>query len=217
MLNLYSGWIHGGSSTGYGGNINVSDATFRMYGGKVSDGTSAASKYAGNIAVSNAAGLFELHGGVIENGTAGSHGGNIGIGNGTFIMYGGKVTGGTAGTRGGSISVYNSGSATILGGSVGMGTAATEGNCIYANVSGVTVGNTAQVADVFLAAGVKLKLSTTGALTGSALIGVSAAETGATVADSETDVSDKVVSTDPAFHVIFDELEKVLKLASVEE
>ncbi len=217
VLNLYGGWIHGGSSTGYGGNINVSDATFRMYGGKVSDGTSAVSKYAGNIAVSNGAGLFELYGGVIENGTAGSHGGNIGIGNGSFVMYGGTLKGGSAGTNGGAISVYNSGTATILGGTVEAGTAVNSGNCIYSNASGVTVGNTAQVADVFLASGAKLNLSTSSALTGSALIGVSRADTDTAIADTDTDVSDAFQSTDTTFQVIFDELEKVLKLAPVEE
>ncbi len=95
-----TGKLTGGNSEDYGGGVNVSNGTFTMYGGTISDNTSTRS--GGGVYVSN--GTFTMYGGTISGNTAKNSGGGVyAIGSSSFTMYGGTISGNTARLSGGGV------------------------------------------------------------------------------------------------------------------
>ncbi len=95
-----TGKLTGGNSEDYGGGVNVSNGTFTMYGGTISDNTSTRS--GGGVYVSN--GTFTMYGGTISGNTANNSGGGVyAIGSSSFTMYGGTISGNTARLSGGGV------------------------------------------------------------------------------------------------------------------
>ncbi len=95
-----TGKLTGGNSEDYGGGVNVSNGTFTMYGGTISDNTSTRS--GGGVYVSN--GTFTMYGGTISGNTSRTVGGGVyAIGSSSFTMYGGTISGNTARTGGGGV------------------------------------------------------------------------------------------------------------------
>ena len=136
-FNMYGGEIIGGyvsaneAKDAHGGNVVVSGGVFNMHGGRIANGTAVTYTYdtvkdgetvtktrtahAGNLSV-RGSGVVNLIGGSIENGNAGSRGGNIYIDGKNAVVNigkGFKVVGGVCGDRGGNI--YNSGTLNISG------------------------------------------------------------------------------------------------------
>lgn len=145
-------WIRYGSATLYGGTLDASTATstmsgvavrvdkntqFTMYGGRVLGGTAlcndkGAYGTGGSVQVM---GVFNLHGGSVENGKSFSHGGNIAVDNGAqFHMSGGTVAGGKnleSGKSGGNIYIAGGGTMYLSGGTVCDGLTRNIGGNIY--------------------------------------------------------------------------------------
>ena len=186
-LNLHGGTVSGGTTNGYGGNINISKGTFNMYGGTVTGGKAKgnqpggnivlsdansvmnmyggtvengnASSYGGNIAVTKTGASLNITGGTVKNGTAATHGGNIGLAFGKALLQNAQLLGGTASTYGSAISVVNTAELTVKDASV-------EGQI---RVSGsVTMGGNVKVDDLLL---YNVQLQLDGTLSGS--VGIS--------------------------------------------
>ena len=127
-VNMKDGAVSGGTANDHGGNIfNAKGGKIYMYGGTITGGvssgvtktegegesatTTVAAGNGGNIYITQAVSVFEMHGGIITGGSAltGS-GGNVALLSGVQgYMYGGTIERGTAATAG---NVLVSGSAT---------------------------------------------------------------------------------------------------------
>ncbi len=87
-----------------GGGVAVSDGTFNMYGGTITDNIKGANNYGGGVAVYR--GTFNMYNGkIINNATSadGYGGGGVYVSHGTFNMYDGEISGNTAQGEGGGI------------------------------------------------------------------------------------------------------------------
>jgi hypothetical protein len=102
--------------------VFVSEGTFTMNGGKISDNTSSVSSsydsgsyYSGGGV--NSRGTFVMEGGTISGNTA-TYGGGVNVAGGTFGMEGGTISGNTASNSGGGVYVPSNGAFTKTGGTV---------------------------------------------------------------------------------------------------
>jgi hypothetical protein len=94
------------NSSSYGSGVRVSDGSFVMNGGEISDNTH--SYGGGGVYVLSSNGTFTMSGGKISKNTANGNGGGVYVDTGgTFTMNGGTISGNTANGGGGGISVYN--------------------------------------------------------------------------------------------------------------
>ena len=127
-----------GNTSIWGSGVEVSNGTFTMSGGEISDNT--ASREGGGVNVSNE-GTFTMSGGEISGNTA-SSGGGVEVYEGTFTMTGGKITGNTAEADswagGGGVSVGDNATFTMRGGEISGNTA--KSNSDSAGGGGVNVG-----------------------------------------------------------------------------
>ena len=144
-----TGKLTGGNSEDYGGGVNVSNGTFTMYGGTISDNTSTRGG-GGGVYVSN--GTFTMYGGTISGNTSRTVGGGVyAIGSSSFTMYGGTISGNTARTGGGGVYQGDRVIFTMYGGAISDNTlTAGYGGGVYAIGSssftmngGIISGNTA--------------------------------------------------------------------------
>ena len=117
-LNMYNTKLLGGSAIDsgstedVGGSIHALGGTINMYGGEISGGYA---QYRGGNIYLNSKTVFNMYGGIIQNGATvsdvdGPRGGNIFIYSGTFNMYGGKILEGES--RNGK-SIYLNSSANV--------------------------------------------------------------------------------------------------------
>ncbi len=150
LFHMHGGTIIGGTTTGNGGSIRVSNGSFILDDGTVTGGQASRG---GNIAV-NTSGKLTVNGGTITSGTATATygGGNIYTNKRKVTINGGLITLGTAaGTSsgGGNIGIYratvsmnggtiSNGSATNADG-VGGGNVYAEGDIAVFNLSAGTV------------------------------------------------------------------------------
>lgn len=105
-------------------------------------------------------GTVNLYSGTVKGGRAQStNGGTVSITGGTFNVYGGNITGGAANKLGGNVYVGSGQNLNLYGGTLTNG-AADAGSCVYASAeSNVTVGGTANVAQIWLENGAKLAVA----------------------------------------------------------
>lgn len=224
-LNLRGGTISGGTTNGYGGNINIASGTFNLYSGKVIGGVSKgnqpggnivlsdaksvmnmyggsveggnASSYGGNIAVMKSGASLSITGGTVKNGTAATHGGNIGMAFGNALLKNTRLQGGTASTYGSGISVVNTAHLTVMDSTV-------EGQI---RVSGsVTMGGNVSVDDLLL---YNIQLQLEGTLSGS--VGISM-ETPGVICEG-VDLTSVCTSTDDNYVVAYEGGSTLLKSA----
>ena len=123
-FNLYDGVLSGGTATGGGGAVEISNrCAMNMYGGKITG-----CKSGGNGgAVDVATGTFNMYGGEISGNTSTGNGGGVNVNkNGVFTMTGG-VLDGNKGAEGGNVRVGEGGKATVSGAAVVKNGAATTG------------------------------------------------------------------------------------------
>ena len=144
-----TGKLTGGNSEDYGGGVNVSNGTFTMYGGTISDNTSTRGG-GGGVYVSN--GTFTMYGGTISGNTSRTVGGGVyAIGSSSFTMYGGTISGNTARTVGGGVYQGDRVIFTMYGGAISDNTLTAGyggGVCVIGSSSftmngGIISGNTA--------------------------------------------------------------------------
>ena len=123
-LNMYGGFMTGGSTGEAGGGIYVnSGTTFNMYGGSISGGSAT-----GDGGVIYNAGTFKMEGGAIGYGSA-KQGGNV-FNAKTMTVSSGTISMGQASTYGGNICVSGAGTTTYTGGAVSGGRATSGGGNI---------------------------------------------------------------------------------------
>ena len=159
VVNLYSGTITGGITDSYsaeggtstshsGGNLQLSDSIFNMYGGTVSGGKAS---FGGNFALfSNS--VMNLYGGTVTGGESSyvnadplnkalRGGGNLYIASGSVLnMYGGTISNGAARRVGGNISTWTSSTVNMYGGIISGGTSiTTEGYTTHSRCGGLFV------------------------------------------------------------------------------
>ena len=230
-INMYDGIITGGKTNGYGGNINISNGSFTLYGGEISNGTSAEGQYGGNIALSGENAVLMVNGGTISGGVSGSYGGNIAVAkSGAKLMIsGGTISGGTATTHGGNISVAL-GELSITGGSISGGVAQTyggnisavnnaviafadaqitEGQVMLRNSGGITLGGKLIISDLYLNNHI-FTLSAEKPLQDSQ-IGIAANQQGVIAENVTSDLSGQFVATNPAEVVIWQDQQLILR------
>ena len=144
-----TGKLTGGNSEDYGGSVNVSNGTFTMYGGTISDNTSTRGG-GGGVYVSN--GTFTMYDGTISGNTSRTVGGGVyAIGSSSFTMYGGTISGNTARTGGGGVYQGDRVIFTMYGGAISDNTLTAGyggGVCVIGSSSftmngGIISGNTA--------------------------------------------------------------------------
>ncbi len=144
-----TGKLTGGNSEDYGGGVNVSNGTFTMYGGTISDNTSTRGG-GGGVYVSN--GTFTMYDGTISGNTSRTVGGGVyAIGSSSFTMYGGTISGNTARTGGGGVYQGDRVIFTMYGGAISDNTLTAGyggGVCVIGSSSftmngGIISGNTA--------------------------------------------------------------------------
>ena len=102
-----------------GGGVAVSDGTFNMYGGTITDNIKGANNYGGGVAVSR--GTFNMYNGkIINNATSanGYGGGGVYVSRGTFNMYDGEISGNTALSEGGGILLADNSTFIMTDGSI---------------------------------------------------------------------------------------------------
>ena len=231
QINLYDGIITGGKTNGYGGNINISNGSFTMYGGEISNGTSAEGQYGGNIALSGEKAVLTVKGGTISGGNSGSYGGNIALAKSgaKLIISGGKISGGTATTHGGNISVAV-GEMTVTGGSIFGGVAQTyggnisavndavisladaeitEGQVMLRNSGGITLGGKLIISDLYLNNHI-FTLSAEKPLKDSR-IGIAANKQGLIAENVSADISGQFVATNPEETVVWKDQQLILR------
>ena len=125
-----SGLITGGSAY-RGAGVNVSNGTFTMNSGNISENT--ASRDGGAVYVGSG-GTFIMNGGTISDNTA-SYGGAINVNlDATFTMNGGTISDNSA-THGGGVYVYG-GTATINDGAITGNTTSYNGGGVFVEKSG---------------------------------------------------------------------------------
>lgn len=150
LFHMHGGMIIGGTTTGNGGSVRVSNGSFTMDGGTVTGGVA---DRGGNIAV-NSSGKLTVSGGTITSGTANATygGGNIYTNKRAVTISGGLITQGTAAGSsygGGNIGVYRA-TLNITGGTIsggvanaaectGGGNLYVEGDISKLNITGGTV------------------------------------------------------------------------------
>lgn len=97
----------------------VSDGTFNMYGGTITDNIKGANNYGGGVAVY--CGTFNMYNGkIINNATSagGYGGGGVYVTSGTFNMYDGEISGNTALGEGGGILLADNSTFIMTAGSI---------------------------------------------------------------------------------------------------
>ena len=102
-----------------GGGVAVSDGTFNMYGGTITDNIKGANNYGGGVAVYR--GTFNMYNGkIINNATSanGYGGGGVYVSRGTFNMYDGEISGNTALGEGGGILLADNSTFIMTDGSI---------------------------------------------------------------------------------------------------
>lgn len=102
-----------------GGGVAVSDGTFNMYGGTITDNIKGANNYGGGVAVY--CGTFNMYNGkIINNATSagGYGGGGVYVSRGTFNMYDGEISGNTALGEGGGILLADNSTFIMTDGSI---------------------------------------------------------------------------------------------------
>lgn len=102
-----------------GGGVAVSDGTFNMYGGTITDNIKGANNYGGGVAVY--CGTFNMYNGkIINNATSagGYGGGGVYVTSGTFNMYDGEISGNTALGEGGGILLADNSTFIMTAGSI---------------------------------------------------------------------------------------------------
>lgn len=102
-----------------GGGVAVSDGTFNMYGGTITDNIKGANNYGGGVAVYY--GTFNMYNGkIINNATSagGYGGGGVYVTSGTFNMYDGEISGNTALGEGGGILLADNSTFIMTAGSI---------------------------------------------------------------------------------------------------
>ena len=102
-----------------GGGVAVSDGTFNMYGGTITDNIKGANNYGGGVAVYR--GTFNMYNGkIINNATSadGYGGGGVYVSHGTFNMYDGEISGNTAQGEGGGILLADNSTFIMTDGSI---------------------------------------------------------------------------------------------------
>lgn len=102
-----------------GGGVAVSDGTFNMYGGTITDNIKGANNYGGGVAVY--CGTFNMYNGkIINNATSagGYGGGGVYVFRGTFNMYDGEISGNTALGEGGGILLADNSTFIMTDGSI---------------------------------------------------------------------------------------------------
>ena len=102
-----------------GGGVVVSDGTFNMYGGTITDNIKGANNYGGGVYVSR--GTFNMYNGkIINNATSanGYGGGGVYVSRGTFNMYDGEISGNTALGEGGGILLADKSTFIMTDGSI---------------------------------------------------------------------------------------------------
>lgn len=102
-----------------GGGVAVSDGTFNMYGGTITDNIKGANNYGGGVAVYG--GTFNMYNGkIINNATSagGYGGGGVYVSSGTFNMYDGEISGNTALGEGGGILLADNSTFIMTAGSI---------------------------------------------------------------------------------------------------
>lgn len=113
---------HGKDSndTTYNGcGVVVSDGTFNMYGGTITDNIKGANNYGGGVYVSR--GTFNMYNGkIINNATSADSygGGGVYVSRGTFNMYDGEISGNTALGEGGGILLADKSTFIMTDGSI---------------------------------------------------------------------------------------------------
>ena len=148
-LNIYGGtYTKGASSYPV---IFVGSYTVNLYDGAVVEGLGTVpGPYALVYLESNGA-VFNMHGGVIRNGSSTGTCGNLKAYQGTINLLGGLIQNGT-GNTGGNIHIYNTGKLNISGGEVKNGS-------VYVAVSGAaTVSGAPVIGELKLPTGVKITL-----------------------------------------------------------
>ena len=123
-----------------GGGVAVSDGTFNMYGGTITDNIKGANNYGGGVAVYR--GTFNMYNGkIINNATSadGYGGGGVYVSHGTFNMYDGEISGNTAQGEGGGICVSYGSTFTMKGGDV-TGNKSGKGGGVYVLEAETTYG-----------------------------------------------------------------------------
>lgn len=102
-----------------GGGVAVSDGTFNMYGGTITDNIKGANNYGGGVYVSR--GTFNMYNGkIINNATSADSygGGGVYVDRGTFNMSGGEISGNTALGEGGGILLADKSTFIMTDGSI---------------------------------------------------------------------------------------------------
>ena len=102
-----------------GGGVAVSDGTFNMYGGTITDNIKGANNYGGGVAVYR--GTFNMYNGkIINNATSADSygGGGVYVSRGTFNMYDGEISGNTALGEGGGILLADNSTFIMTDGSI---------------------------------------------------------------------------------------------------
>ena len=102
-----------------GGGVAVSEGTFNMYGGTITDNIKGANNYGGGVAVYG--GTFNMYNGkIINNATSagGYGGGGVYVSSGTFNMYDGEISGNTALGEGGGILLADNSTFIMTAGSI---------------------------------------------------------------------------------------------------
>lgn len=123
-----------------GGGVAVSDGTFNMYGGTITDNIKGANNYGGGVYVSR--GTFNMYNGkIINNATSagGYGGGGVYVSSGTFNMYDGEISGNTALGEGGGILLADKSTFIMTDGSISKNVG---GNTNYGGGICVSYGST---------------------------------------------------------------------------
>ena len=140
-VNIYEGAVLTDSSTAAAATATVADPTvihnagiINMYGGEIKNGTGTAG---GNVRLSSGT-TFNMYAGTISGGT-GNYGGNVSMDvNTVFNMKGGTVTGGTSGNGGANF--FLKGTLNIDGGTISGGISkSSSGGSIYAYGATITM------------------------------------------------------------------------------
>jgi len=134
-LELRDGVISGNTNNnnGSGGGVYVSNGTFIMSGGEISDNTASNGNGGGVYMDSNGNGSFCMSGGVINNNSAlGSYngGGGVSVSGDGFTMLGGEISGNTS-YYGGGVCVNSNETFTMSGGEIFGNTASSGGGGVY--------------------------------------------------------------------------------------
>jgi hypothetical protein len=151
MVELRNGTISGNvSSSVHGGGVYVSNGTFAMSGGTISDNAIVSFSFSpggGGVYVGN--GFFTMSGGTISGNVIANftetpidaYGGGVYVGNGTFTMEGGEISGNEAANYGYAYAdgggVYITGGVfTMSGGEISGNTSYYHGGGVYINENG---------------------------------------------------------------------------------